>query len=150
MSIDTTLVKRGALYKGEVGFFPTNEVAADDISAAKMNSEVVCTFYSPRTLEALKFLWALVHKVSENTDRYLDKDEAMSDLKLRAGYSKIAYDPKTKEMELRPKSLKRINDERLRQLTDKIIDIVCDEIIPGMKRNELRKEIEKMLEKTHA
>jgi hypothetical protein len=148
MTIDTTLVKRRALYQGEIGFFPSTPMAEEDVAIAKMDSEVVCSFYSPRNLEALKFLWALVHKVAENTDRYLDKDEAMRDLKLRAGYTRVMYDNKTKELELRPKSLTRINNEQLRLLTEKIIDIVCDKLIPGMKRNELRKEVEKMCHDT--
>lgn len=144
MPIETTLVKRKALYVGEIGFFPTNPMAAEDISPAKMNSEVVCSFYSPRNLEALKFLWALVHKVADNSTRWLDKDEAMDDLKMRARFARFVHGHDGK-VELRPKSLKRINDEELRLLTDKIMDIVCDEILPGMKKNDLRKEIELML-----
>jgi hypothetical protein len=140
-------MKRRALYAGEVGFFPTTPMADEDIALAKMDSEVVCSFYSPRNIEALKFLWALVHKVADNTDRYLDKDEAMDDLKLRAGFSKVVYVSKIKELELRPKSLKRISNEQLRQLTEKIIGIVCDEIIPGMDRNVLRREIEEMVKR---
>jgi hypothetical protein len=144
MTIETTLVKRAALYVGEVGFFPTNEMAAEDIAPAKMNAEVICRFYSPRNLESLKFLWALVHKVADNSDRWLDKDEAMEDLKLRARFARFVLNNDGK-VELRPKSLKRINDEQLRILTEKIMDIICQEIIPGMKKNDLRKEIELML-----
>ena len=49
------------------------------------------------------------------------------------------------QMELRAKSLKRINEEQLRLLTEKIMDIIVQEILPGMKKNDLRKEIEEML-----
>lgn len=144
MSIETTLVKRPALYQGEVGFFPTNPMAWDDIAPVKMGSEVVCSFYTPRNLESLKFLWALVHKTADNSDRWLDKDEAMEDLKMRARFAKFVRD-RDGNMTLRPKSLKRINEEQLRQLTEKIMDIICQEILPGMKRNDLRREIEEML-----
>jgi hypothetical protein len=144
MSIETTLVKRAALYVGEIGFFPSNQMAADDIAPAKMGGEIVCSFYSPRNLESLKFLWALVHKVADNSPRWLDKDEAMEDLKFRARFACFVQNSDGK-VELRTKSLKRINDEELRILTDKIMDIVCQEILPGMKKNDLRKEIELML-----
>jgi hypothetical protein len=144
MTIETTVVKRGALYVGEVGFFPSNQMAADDIAPAKMGGEVVCSFYSPRNLESLKFLWALVHKTADNSPRWLDKDEAMEDLKMRARFARFVVGADGK-VELRPKSLKRISDEALRLLTDKIMDIICQEILPGMKRNDLRKEIELML-----
>ena len=144
MSIETTLVKRPALYQGEVGFFPTNPMAWDDIAPVKMGSEVVCSFYTPRNLESLKFLWALVHKTADNSDRWLDKDEAMEDLKMRARFAKFVRD-RDGNMTLRPKSLKRINEEQLRLLTEKIMDIIVQEILPGMKRNDLRREIEEML-----
>lgn len=146
MTIETTLVKRAALYVGEIGFFPSSQMASEDIAPAKMNSEVVCSFYSPRNLEALKFLWALVHKVADNSARWLDKDEAMEDLKMRARFARFVQ-LNSGKVELRPKSLKRINDEQLRLLTDKIMDIICEEIIPGMKKNDLRKEIELMLKR---
>jgi hypothetical protein len=54
------------------------------------------------------------------------------------------YDGHTTKLELKPKSLTRIDNEKLRLLTDKIIDIVCSEILPGMKENDLRREIEEM------
>lgn len=142
--INTTLVKRRALYPREVGFFPSTPMAEQDISTVAMDSEVICSFYSPRNLEALKFLWALVHKTAENSDRWLDKDEAMTDLKLRAGFAKMVFNNKTRELELRPKSLKRISDEEMRSLTNKVIEIICAEVLPGMRNNDLRKEIEEM------
>ena len=73
MTIHTTLTKRRAKYQGEVGFFPDNEMAQQDIAIATMGEEVMCSFSRPRNLEQLKYLWALVHKVSDNSDRWLDK-----------------------------------------------------------------------------
>lgn len=145
MTIHTTLTKRRARYPGEVGFFPDNPMAQEDIAVATMNEEVMCSFSRPRNLERLKYLWALVHKTADNSDRWLDKDEAMTDLKLRAGFARLVYDTKTREMVLRPKSLTRISDEALRLLTEKITGIILAEILPGMKANELRREIEDML-----
>ena len=145
MAIETTLVKRRAFYQGEVGFFPSNSLAQEDIAVASLDQEVICSFYSPRNLEGLKFLWGLVHKVADNSNWYLDKDEAMRDLKLRAAFTKVVYNDKTKELELRPKSLTRINNEQLRLLTGKIMDIVCEQILPGMKPNDLKREIEEMV-----
>jgi hypothetical protein len=87
----------------------------------------------------------LIYKVTENSDRWTDKDEAMKDLKLRSAFAKVVYNGRTKELELRPKSLTRINNEELRLLTERITDIVCSEILPGMKHTELRREIEQMV-----
>jgi len=144
MTIETTLVKRPALYKGEVGLFASNPIADDDLRPVAMDSEVMVSVRSEKNLQALKFLWGLVHKTADNCDLFLDKDDAMEKLKLRVNYSKPVYNPKTREMELRPKSLKRISSEQLRVLTDRILDLVCTEIIPGMKQNDLRREVEEM------
>lgn len=145
MTIETVLVKRGALHRGEVGFFPSNPVSEDDVRLAKMGEEIVCSFYSPRNLQQLRFLWGLAYKLSQASDRYLDKDEAMADLKLRAGFTRVIYDDKTKKLELAPRSLKRITYEHMRSLTEKILDIVCEDILPHMKKSQLRKEVENMV-----
>ena len=148
MTIESTLVKRRAKFVGEMGFFPSSPMASEDLATVKDGTEVMVSWYSPRNLERLKFLWGLVHKVSDNSDRWLDKDEAMEDLKVRAAFTKVVYNDKKKELELRPKSLKRINDEELRRLTNRFIEIISTEIMPGMKANDLKKEIEEMLSGT--
>lgn len=142
--IETVLVKRRALYQGEVGFFPTTPDSQADVGKAVMDAEVVCSFYSPKNLQQLKFLWALVSKVADNSSRYLDKDEAMDDLKLRAGFARLVVDKVTNEISLRTRSIKQVSNEELIALTSKIIDIVCRDLMPGMKANDLRKEIEEM------
>jgi hypothetical protein len=145
MTINTTLTKRPALYKGEVGFFPDNRMSADDIAPIAMHEETMHRITSERNLQALKFLWALVHKTTDNTDCFLDKDDAMEKLKINVGYSKAVYDPHTREMVVRGKSLKKISAEALRTLTDRIADVVCADLMPGMKRNDLYREIEEMI-----
>lgn len=145
MAINTTMVKRGALYKGEVGFFPSNEMASDDIAPATNGEEVMCSFSRPRQLEALKFLWALVHKAQQNSDMWLDKDTAMSDLKTRVGFTRMLYDRKARELRPVPRSMANISAEQLRILTDRIADVICADVMPGMKRNELYREIAEMV-----
>ena len=69
----------------------------------------------------------------------------MKELKLRVGYAKLVFDSETREMVLKPKSLTRISNELLRSLTEKITGVILQEILPGMKANDLRREIEDML-----
>jgi hypothetical protein len=45
----------------------------------------------------------------------------------------------------RVRSITRINDEQLRLLTERIADVICAEIMPGMKKNDLYQEIEEMV-----
>jgi hypothetical protein len=142
MTTDSILTKRRAHYKGEVGLFPDNEMAADDLALATMNTEVICRWYSPPTLKKLKFLWTMVYKAWQNTDFWLDHHEAMIDLKTRIHFTRVRQvGPK---VEAKPRSLTRINDEQLRLVTDRIADVICTEVMPGMEKNQLYKEIEEM------
>ena len=146
MTIKTTLVKRGALYKGEMGFFADDEMAGEDVALVKSGGLVMCDFYSPKTLEAQRYLWGLVYKTFQNTDYWLNKDKAMDWFKVRVGFTKPGRDPDTGEwVQDRPDSLTRISEEELRRLTELIINVICTEILPGISRDDLRREVEEMI-----
>ena len=145
MAIETSLLKRPALYKGEVGLFPTSEMASDDVALFAMNEEVMAKLRSERKIKALNFLWGLVYKSYQNTDYWLTKEKAMEWFKARARFTQIGIDPDSKKLVERLGSLTRINDEELRLLTARVEDIICAEILPGVKRKELRREIEEMM-----
>ena len=145
MTIETFLVKRKAKYRGEVGLFPNSQMAEEDLAIFAMNAELMAKLWSDKRIEQLRYLWGLVHKTSDNTDLFVDKDDAMEALKIRVGYSKAVYDPHTRKIEPRAKSLTRISDEQLRLLTARIQDVICAEILPGISRAHLRHEIEDMI-----
>jgi hypothetical protein len=145
VTTESILTKRQARYKGERGLFADNPMAEEDLALYADGEEVRSRNSSDRKIEALKYLWGLIHKVAENSDRYMDKNEAMNDLKMRAAFTKLIYNNRRKEVELRPKSLAQIGNDDLRLLTQRITDIICTEILPGMEPNVLRREIEEMV-----
>jgi len=145
MTVETFLTHRKALYKGEDGLFAANEMAAEDLAIFALNSELMAKLWSEKKLERLKYLWALVHKTSDNCDLFIDKDDAMRGLKIRVGYSKAVYDTLTKKIEVKPKSLTRISDGQLSLLTARIQDVITREILPGITVATLRKEIEDLI-----
>lgn len=145
MTIHTFLVKRKAKYRGEVGLFPNSEMAEEDLVPIARDQEVSVALRREKNIQALRYLWGLVHKVADNTDLFLDKDDAMEAFKVRVGYSKAIYDPHARKIESKGRSLTRISDEQLRLLTDAITTVICTEILPGIKRKQLREEIEEML-----
>lgn len=142
MANESILTKRRALYKGEVGLFADNEMAESDLALATMDTEVICTWHSPRTLKKLKFLWTMVYKAWQNTDFWIDHHAAMTDLKHRIHFTKVRQ--VGPEVVAKPMSLTRIDDEQLRLVTERIADVICAEVMPGMKKNELYREIEEM------
>jgi hypothetical protein len=146
MNTETILVKRRAAYKGEVGLFADNEMSESDLALATMDEEVLCKWYSPRNLQAMRFLWGLVWKTWQNTDLWLDHHKAMEDLKRRIHFTKMLWNPKNKKTEPTVRSLTRINNEELRLVTERIMDVICQDIIPGIERDDLRREVEEMLD----
>lgn len=110
-----------------------------------MNEQVIVTWYRPKTLEKQRYLWGVVYKVWQNTDMWLDHHDAMVDMKKAVHFTKMLWDSKEKQLKPRVKSMKRISDSELRVLTERITDYICAEILPGMDRNDLRREVEEML-----
>jgi hypothetical protein len=145
MTVETFLTKRRAFYAGEIGLFATSQMADEDLAIFALNKELMAKLWSEKRIEQLRYLWGLVHKVADNTNLFLDKDDAMEGFKVRVGYSKAVYDPRTEKVKLKGRSLQKITDEQLKIVTGKVQAVIREEIFPGMKDNELRREIEDML-----
>jgi hypothetical protein len=145
LTVETFLTKRRARYVGEIGLFAESQMAEDDLVLFGLNKELMAKLWTEKRIEQLRYLWGLVHKVADNTDLFLDKEEAMEGLKIAAGYYRMVWDTRLQKLVPRGRSLTRISDERLRLLTAKIQEVIREQIFPGMKNNELRREIEEMI-----
>lgn len=145
MAVEIVLRKRPALFIKEIGLFPDNEMAADDLAIISNGSDVLAKCSTPRNLKQLAYLWALATKVAECREDILDKDDAMSLLKRKARFVKFAVDPVTGATELREKSLARLGSEDLHRLTNRMIYVTCNEIVPGIEEKRLRDELLKMV-----
>lgn len=147
MTIETQLRKRAALYKGEVGFFPHSEIASDDISTIADQADCLCKISSPKNLALLAKLWCIADVVAKSHDHLYDKEDAMDYLKKKARFVKTKIDPTSGEVELVGKSLARCSNETLSRLANRMVHIVCTEIIPGMEPTALRQQLEDMVTK---
>lgn len=148
MTIETILVKRGARYQGEIGFFPDNEIASEDVQPIAMGAELRVILSSERNTQLLKYAWALATIIARNTDFYLDKDDAMNGpegLKMKAKFWRLVVDPKTGEVEARPRSLSRLSNEAMQRLVNRFTYFVTAHIIPGIKDASLREEVARMI-----
>lgn len=135
MSTDTFMTKRRARYKGEMGFFADNEMSEEDIRPVTLGEQVIVTWYQPENVQQRRYLYGLVYKTWQNTSEWLDHHVLMDELKTRVGYL----------FKGKPKSTKRISNNELRFLTDRIMDVIAAEILPGINRDDLRREVEEML-----
>ena len=145
MTTESIFTKRRARYKGEMGILADDPSAEEDLQPFTEGDQIYIRYFSQKNVQALRYLWGLVHKAFRNTDRYVSKRKLMDDLLVQVDYSKLAYNSETKKLERVPKSLAVISNEELRLATERIMDVICTELIPGMKKNDLRREIEEMV-----
>lgn len=148
MTIETFLVKRKSRYTGEVGLFSNSQLSEDDFAAVPIDTEVRVEMATERNMQMLKFVWALAGMIANNTDYFLDSDDAMNGpqgLKIKARHCKIVVDKETREIQVRPLSLKRLSNEAFHRLLKRMVFVVCTDLIPGMDEGPLRDEIEKMI-----
>lgn len=141
--IECSLRKRQAQHAGEIGLFANDEMAAEDLAHVTNGNDVLCKISSPKSLQALRFLWALAQKVAENTDLG-DKNAAMDELRLAIRFAKIRIDERSGRAFIVPNSLAQASNETLRRVTNRIVHHVCEVVLPGMDENALRAEIEQM------
>lgn len=146
MSVEVALQKRKARFVGETGLFPIDQVADDDLQAISMDAEVVGELSSDKNLKALRYLWALVTVVANNSEMFLDKDDAMEQLKIQARHAKWVVDPETKKLERRAKSLKRLSDQALQRLIKRFKFIITTQVMPGIDDAALEAQIQEMMQ----
>lgn len=140
-------VKRTAK-ANEVGIFFDTPVFAEDFAKVKLGTELRVELTTERQLKLLAFAWVLAGKIADNSDWFLDKQDAMdavpNGLKCLAGHADIVLDPATGGVKVKPKSLRRLDGEEFRRLLDRMVFVTCRDIIPGMDANRLTEEIEAM------
>ena len=133
--------KRKARFAGEIGLFGVDEQADDEIK--RLGDDTVWAEITvPRNLRQLRFLWALAQKLVDG-GLYEDKDEAMDDLKIRARWARFGVE--NGRTVIVPRSLSRQRNDVLSRLINRIVWIVCADILPHVKEADLRAEIESMV-----
>lgn len=144
--VEVVLVKRRAK-AGEVGLFLDNQVFEEEWTSLPLDTEVKAECTVPANLKYLKFYWALVGKIVENSpeDRFLDKESCSDELKLAARHFKAVHDPLRGKTELKPRSIANLSADTWIRLLRRCTHIVITQYLPGMEESALKAEIEKML-----
>jgi len=139
--IEFACAKRKAKYAGEVGIFGIDQVSDEEIKQLP-DDMVWCEITVPRNLKQIRYLWALAQKLTDG-GVYESKEDAMDDLKIRARFARFGVeDGRTVVV---PRSLSRQRSDVLHRLINRIIFIVCSELLPHIKEADLRAEIEEMV-----
>lgn len=140
--LEIACVKRGALFKGEKGLFAADTVADEDLNRLTNDETVWAEVTTPRNIKLLRYLWAIAQKLAQG-GLYLDKGEAMDDLKIRAKFARFATEGN--RIVIVPRSLSRQRADVLSRLADRMVYVVCSDLLPNMTESEFRREIEEMV-----
>jgi len=139
--IEIAAVKRKSRYAGEIGLYGADQVADEEIK--RLGDDMVWLEITvPRNLRQIRFLWALAQKLTDG-GLYESKEDCMDDLKIRAKFARWGVE--NGRTVIVPRSLSRQRGDVLHRLINRIIFVVCRDLLPHVKEADLRAEIEEMV-----
>lgn len=134
-----------AMRRSGARLMPVDDHSAEDLIRVPADRDVLVKIVSQRNMKLLRFLWALAGKVADACDWLHDKDDAMDELKIRARHVKYLVNPTTGEVRIVPKSLSKIDGAALNRLANRMVYVICRDIVPGLDESALRAEIVSMI-----
>lgn len=134
-----------AMRRSGARLLPVDDHSAEDLIRVPADRDVLVKIVSQRNMKLLRFLWALAGKVADACDWLHDKDDAMDELKIRARHVKYLVNPTTGEVRIVPKSLTKMDGAALNRLANRMVHVICRDIVPGLDESALRAEIVSMI-----
>lgn len=137
-------ILRGAAHRNEVGVFPVGTIAEEEMRrVGKLGAQALISTRTPRNILQHRLLWALAQMLADSVEGIQDREEAVFILKVRARYGDWVADPITGETHFRPGSIAfdALSQEEFSKIFDRFIAIICQELVPGLAEETLRKEI---------
>jgi len=126
------------------GFEPANDLSAELVRKVKLGEVVKCELKRPRSLPWHARYWALVSLVSDNSSRTPDEVHAL--FKLKAGLVK-RLEGRNGTVWAIPDSIAfhAMSREEWAVYWDKVVAIVCNDLLPGVTEEQLGAELRKLV-----
>lgn len=126
---------------------PVDQIAADELGHVQIGKDVMVTVRAPRNIRQHRLAWALAQKISEACDWLHDREDAMDWLKIKSRHVKLLHNPVTGSVAVIPKSIAfaSLDQAAFSRLLNRMIYVICSEIVPGLDENALRQEIMAMV-----
>jgi hypothetical protein len=125
---------------------PVDDMSAEEMARLPVNKDLLVTVRAPRNLRHHRLAWALAQKLSDACDFLPDRESAMEFLKLKARHIRLIHDALGRTHILpRSISFAAMDQAAFTRLFDRMVWIVCNEIIPGLEEKALRAEILSMV-----
>ena len=107
---------------------------------------VIVDLKKTRVYKSLKRYQALLTLVFSNSSKFQSRDQVHQYLKIRAGHTTLIGIEGTNEVLVLANSIDydTLDELEFQEVWSRIKDVVCEEIIPGLKKPELELEILKL------
>lgn len=138
------------LRRTEAGFVPAFDRDREMLSHIPLGAVISTIPKNPRNPRRLRWWWALVGKIAENHPTLLNGRAVTRELKHRLGYVDpyaIVRADGTVEVHYEPQSIAydAMSEKDFAEFCDRALDVVAAEMLPGIEREDLRREIEQMI-----
>ncbi len=145
--MSTELVVHRVLGKTSTGLIPVSDVDVEALQGVPMDKDIACKLWMPRSLPMQRFYRGLVSYVAAAVG--MTHDQLHVKLKMRYGlFDRFEVDRDRHVLILRTTSFTgagALDDIEFKKYLSFSIDVILQEILPGVPRGELVRKIEQMV-----
>lgn len=128
------------------GLSPIDEIGQEALRSIAIGDLIRVRMTKLRNPQHHRLFFALVNKVYENQDHYHNVEHFLTALKVALGHcdtvicknGNTAYIPKSI-------SFARMDQIEFDQFFNKAVDLICRDFLPGVKSDDLRREVLEMI-----
>jgi hypothetical protein len=127
------------------GWAEADDDSRDAARKFRVGETYKASIVRPRDMRSHRRYWGLVTLILENTDQFASKEIIHNYLKIRAGHCTTIVSKTTGEVFLVPNSIDfdTLDETAFQDVWRRVVDVVCQEILPGVTENEINYEIQK-------
>lgn len=125
---------------------PVDAQGEEVLRGIKNGAIVKATIKRPRNVRHHRLYWGLVSILFDNQSRYSTPEELSDVIKVATGHCTVIQTGDGKEIRI-PKSISfaKMDQDAFRQFFDRVVDLAVTRIIPGLSRDDLRREVLEMI-----
>lgn len=110
---------------------PLNEQADEFMAGIKDGKDVLVTVRRARNLKFHRLLFAMLHKIIDNTDRWSDEEVLLADLKEQIRYGHYCANGFSGEIRFVPDSISfaKCDEDKFRRLFNRFVHVLATEVL---------------------
>ena len=125
---------------------PCSLVDEEELMEYANGQDITVTIHRQRSSKQNRFFWALLQKVCSNHDLYQKPEQLLTWLKVRLGYvQQVKFHDKEIWWTTKSISFNKMGQDEFRKFFDSSMDLIITEVIKGISKEDLIKEIESMV-----